>query len=64
MFRMLRTEANRSENAKRRSKELLEWAGENKERQAALKKYCKAVLAGDIDTDQYSRNALEKLAGE
>ncbi len=64
MHRMFYTEGNRSENAKRRSKEMLEWAGENKERQAALKKYCKAVLAGDFEINQYGRRALEKLVGE
>jgi hypothetical protein len=62
MYRMVHTEANRAENAKRRSEELLKWAGNNKERQAAMKKYCKAVLQGEFEMNDYSREAIKKLA--
>ena len=64
MLRMIQTEGNKSENAKRRTKELLAWAGDNTERQAALKKYCKAILAGEFVRDDYAQSAIQKLAGD
>jgi hypothetical protein len=64
MFGMVNGRGNQTLNAKRRSQQLLDWAGDNKERQSALKKYCKAVLAGDFQLNQYSQAAVQKLAGE
>ena len=64
MFGMVNARGNRSQNAKRRSQQLVDWAGDSKERQSTLRKYCKAVLEGDFELDQYSRAAVEKLAGE
>ena len=64
MFGMVNARGNRSQNAKRRSQQLLDWAGDSKERKSALKKYCKAVLAGDFRLNQYSLAAIQKLAGD
>ncbi len=64
MFGMVNARGNRSQNAQRRSQQLLDWAGDSKERKSALKKYCKAVLAGDFRLNQYSRAAIQKLAGD
>lgn len=64
MFGMVNARGNRSLIAQRRSQQLLDWAGDSKERKSTLKKYCKAVLAGDFTLNQYSRAALEELAGE
>jgi hypothetical protein len=61
MFGMVNARGNRSQNARRRSQQLLDWAGDSKERRSALKKYCKAVLAGDFNLNQYSRAAIQKL---
>ena len=64
MFGMVNARGNRSQNAKRRSQQLLDWEGDSKERKSALKKYCKAVLAGDFRLNQYSLAAIQKLAGD
>lgn len=64
MFGMVNPRGNRSKNAQRRGQQLLDWAGDSKERKSALKKYCKAVLTGDFNLDRYSRPALKKLAEE
>ena len=64
MFGMVNARGNRSQNAARRSQQLVDWAGDSKERKSALKKYCKAVLAGDFRLNQYSRVAIQKLAGD
>jgi hypothetical protein len=64
MFGMVNARGNRSQNAKRRSQQLLDWAGDSKERRSALKKYCIAVLAGDFNLNQYSLAAIQKLAGD
>ena len=45
-----------------RSQQLLDWAGDSKERKLAVKNYCKVVLAGDFRLDQYSLAAIQKLA--
>jgi len=62
MFGMVNARGNRTKNATRRSKMLLDWAGDSEERKAALKKYCKAVLAGDFKLDQYALAVIQKLA--
>ena len=62
MFGMVNARGNRIKNAERRSKLLLEWAGDSEERKAELKKYCKSVLAGEFKLDSYSRTAIEALA--
>ena len=64
MFGMVNGRGNQTLITKRRSQQLLDWAGNDKERQSELKKYCKAVLAGDFKLNQYSQAALQKLAGE
>ena len=64
MFGMVNGRGNQTLISKRRSKQLLDWAGEDGDRKATLKKYCKAVLAGDFKLNQYSKAALQKLAGE
>lgn len=64
MFGMVNARGNRTQNAQRRSQQLLDWAGDSKERKSALTKYCKAVLAGDFSLNQYSRAAIQKLAGD
>ena len=61
MFGLVNGRGNLSQNAKRRTKQLVDWAGENEERQAALKEYCKAVLEGDFELNQYSKAALQEL---
>lgn len=62
MYNMIRTEGNRAENARRRSEELLKWAKDNRERQLAIKTYCKAILQGEFEMGEYSRAAIKKLA--
>ena len=62
MLAMIRTEGDREENAKRRSKQMLEWAGDNEERIETLRKYCKAVLEGDFEINEHSRKALQRIA--
>lgn len=62
MFRIVNGRGNRSQIAQRGSQQLLDWAGDNKERKTELKKYCQAVLAGDFELDRYSREAIQKLA--
>lgn len=64
MFGMVNGRGNRSLVAKRRSKQLRDWAGDNKDRKATLRKYCKAVLTGNFKLNRYSREALENLAKE
>ena len=64
MFGLVNSRGNRSLNAKRRSQQLQEWAGDSIERNSDLKKYCKAVLAGDFQLDRYAREAVKKFAGE
>lgn len=64
MFGMVNARGNQSQNAQRRSQQFLDWAGDSKERKSALKKYCKAVLAGDFRLNQYSLAAIQKLAGD
>ena len=62
MFFMVNGRGNLSRVASFRSKQLVDWAGDNKDRKAELKKYCKAVLDGDFKLNRYAREALEKLA--
>lgn len=64
MYGLVNGRGNQSRNATRRSKQLSEWAGDDQQRQAELKKYCKAVLAGDFKLNRYSKEALENLAEE
>lgn len=64
MFGMVNARGNRTQNAQRRSQQLVDWAGDDKERNSALMKYCKAVLAGNFKLNQYSRAALQKLADD
>lgn len=64
MFGLVNGRGNPTLIAKRRSKRLLEWVRDDKERKSVLKKYCKAVLAGDFKLNQYSKAALQELAGE
>lgn len=61
MFGMVNARGNRSQNAKRRTQQLLDWAGDNMERQSELKKYCKALLAGEFKLDQYAQASVQKL---
>lgn len=62
MFGMVNARGNRSKNAQRRSQQLLDWAGDSKERRLKLQEYCESVLEGDFQLDQYSRAAIKKLA--
>lgn len=62
MFGMVHARGNRSRNAERRSKQLVEWAGDSEERKSELKEYCKVVLADDFQIDRYSRAAIQELA--
>lgn len=62
MFGMVNARGNRSKNAQRRSQQLLDWAGDSKERRLELQKYCRDVLEGDFQLDQHSREAIQKLA--
>ncbi len=64
MFFMVNGRGNLSRVANFRTKQLREWAGDNKERNAELKKYCNAVLDGDFKLNRYAKEALQKLAGE
>ncbi len=43
--------------------QLKKWAGDNKERQAALVKYSEKILDGNFRLNRYAREALEDLAG-
>jgi hypothetical protein len=49
--------------AKDASESLSKWAGSNKDKQAALAKYSKAVLRGKFEINRYARAELEKLGG-
>jgi len=62
MFGMVQSRGNRAANARRRNKQLVDWAGDDKERMIVLKKYCQSVLDGEFPLDQYAREALQKLA--
>ncbi len=62
MYGMVNGRGNPSNNAARFSKQLVDWAGDSEERKSALKKYCKAVLAGNFGLNRYSQEAIEKLA--
>ena len=62
MFFMVNGRGNRARVAKFRGKQLADWVGDNKERKATLKKYCKAVLAGDFELNRYAREAIEEFA--
>ena len=64
MFGIVNARGNRMMNAKRRSQQLTDWAGDSEERISTLKNYCEAVLSGDYPLNQYSRNALKKIAEE
>lgn len=64
MYGMVHARGNRVKNAERRTKQLREWAGDNDERTLALKKYCKAVLAGDFKPDRYSLEAIQEFAAD
>lgn len=64
MFGLVNGRGNQSLIANRRRKQLLEWGGEDSERQSEMKKYCKAVLDGDFNLNRYSKAALQELAGE
>lgn len=64
MYGMVNARGNQSMNANRRREQLLEWAGDSKERMTLLKEYCKAVLDGDFELNRYSREAIQELAGE
>ena len=62
MFGMVNSRGNRSKNAQRRSQQLLDWAGDSKERRIVLQNYCQSVLEADFQLDQYARAAIQKLA--
>ena len=62
MFGMVNARGNRSKNAARRSQQFLDWAGDSQEQRLELKKYCRAVLEGNFQLDQYARAAIQKLA--
>ena len=64
MFGMVNARGNRIQSANRRTKQLLEWAGDDKERRATLKKYCKGVLEGEFQLDRYASAAIQKLASD
>ena len=64
MYGMVNARGNQAMNADRRSEQLIAWAGDSKERMSLLKEYCKAVLEGDFALNQYSREAIQKLARE
>ena len=62
IYGVVNARGNRMMHAKRRSQQLTDWSGDSEERAAELKKYCKAVLSGDFPLNQYSLNALKKIA--
>ncbi len=64
MFGMVNARGNRSLIAQRLSKQFIDWASDSEERKSELRKYCKAVLEGDFNLNQYSRSALQKLVEE
>ena len=61
MLRMMYTEGSRERNARRQREAMLEWAGDNAERKAALKKYCQAILDGDFEVNEYAEAALKEI---
>lgn len=62
MFGMVNSRGNRSKNAQRRIQQLLDWAGDSKERRIVLQNYCRSVLEVDLQLDQSARAAIQKLA--
>ncbi len=64
MYGLVHARGNRVKNADRRSQQLREWVGDSEERELTLRKYCKAVLAGEFSPDRYARAAIEKLAAD
>ena len=64
MFGMLSGRGNLSLVAKRRSRQLRDWAADDVERKTVLKKYCEAVLAGKFKLNRYSREAIQAIAEE
>ncbi len=64
MFGMVNARGNRVLITKRRNQQYVQWVGDSKERKATLKKYCKAVLDGNFELNQYARAAIEKFAEE
>lgn len=62
MYGLVNSRGNRAKNAERRTKMLLDWVGDSKQRRSQLAKYCQAILDGDFQLDQFARAALKKLA--
>lgn len=64
MIAMIFREDINEEIVQQASQKLTNWAGDDKEKNAALVKYCKALLEGEFDFSRYTREGLEKLVGE
>ena len=62
MWVMIHTEGDREQNAKKRSGQFLEWAGDNEEKLADLRAYCKAILEADIELNEFSKKAIQELS--
>ena len=64
MLSLIYRERTTQADADRITKQMTKWAGKDKKKQAALAKYCKAVLKEKLARNRYAREALEKIAGE
>jgi hypothetical protein len=64
MLAMLFREDNSEEAVQSASKQLTKWAGDDKKKNAALVKYCKALLKENFRFNRYAREALKEIAGE
>ena len=62
MMSMLYGEGITAEHVARVSDQMQKWAGDKKEKRAALAQYCKKVLDGDFEVNRYAREALEKMS--
>ncbi|MFQ5732928.1 MAG: hypothetical protein ACE5KM_13390 [Planctomycetaceae bacterium] len=64
MVAMLYRERTREADANRIAKQMKTWAGDDAKKNAALAKYCKAVLDKGYARNRYAKAAIEKLAGK
>ena len=64
MLSMLYNEGNRAARTKQVASHMRQWAGDSQERRAALAKYCKAVVSGDFELNEYARKELKQLAAD
>lgn len=64
MLAMIYRENINETDVQKASLKLTGWAGDDKQKNAALVKYCKTLLKGNFEINRYSREGLRKLVGE